>query len=469
MDPHLTPRTENQRHDWRKAACWAMYDFANTGYSMIVLALVFPRFYRPFFADGLAEADKTFWFGVTVAVASGLVFVLAPILGAIGDLVGNRKRLLLRFAVLSMVACASLALVEQGLWWLASLIHVFGMVCFYCSNLYFDSMLELVSTRRSRSLISGIGYASGYFAGFLLIALISLVTGNPEAFGFPDATTATRALFIVAAIWWAVFSLPIGLGIIEQPNPDRPPFLAMCRQSLVGVYRTAIEIIKIPPVRWFLLAYLFYIDGLNTITITAANLAEAMGFEFGQTVAAFAIVQVVAVPCSIIFGLLANRFGAKTLLLIAMVIYLGTTLYGAQIDPEPQAILGIKVPEMYVLAVLIGCVIGGVQSLSRAFFANLIPPEKSTAFFGFYSMIGKSAAIFGPALLALCALVFNDPADPVFSTRVGFGSIGILFVIGGVFLALVNPREAPGMQPDAEPGPLPGPDPDGSATPPAAG
>ncbi|MGF1452527.1 MAG: MFS transporter [Opitutales bacterium] len=444
-----------QRYDWRKAACWALYDFANTGYSMIVLALVFPRFYRPFFAAGLPESEKTFWFGVTISVASIIVAILAPFLGSIGEITGTRKRLLLRLAVISMIACASLALVEQGLWWLASLIHIVGLVCFYSANLFFDSMLELVSTRRSRNLVSGIGYASGYFAGFLLILFIAWFTADPPPLGIGDQTLATRLLFVVTAVWWGFFSLPLAIGIREKPKPERPALKAMLERAAVGVKHTFFEIIRIRPVRYFLLAYLFYIDGLNTITITASNLAEAMGFEFAQTIRAFLIVQIAAVPFSILFGFLANRFGAKTLLLIAMVIYLGTTLYGAFIDTEPAVVFGFAISEMYVLALLIGCVIGGVQSLSRSFFANLIPPDKNTAFFGFYSMIGKSAAILGPALLALCAWLFNDPDNPVFSTRVGFGAIGLLFIVGGFFLAKVDPREAPGMQPDAEPNPPP--------------
>lgn len=419
---------------WKRALFWAMYDFANTGYAMIVLALVFPRFYQSYFALGLSPAQQTFYYGLTVTLASLTVALLAPLLGSIGELAGNRKRLLLRFAVLGMGACVALIFVDAGWWWLASLIHILGMVCFYSGNLFFDSMLDIVSTRKSRNLISGMGYSFGYIAGFLLILIIYLVTNNPEALGLADGTQAVKALFGIAAVWWALFAIPLALGIREQPKPDRPPLRQMLASGLKSTWSTFQEVLRIKPVRYFLIAYLFYIDGLNTITTSAANLASTLGFPFEQIYLAFAIVQLAAVPCSILFGVAATRFGARTMLFIAMVIYLGVTLYGATIDPEPLVIGGLAISEMYVLAFLIGCVIGGVQALSRAFFANLIPEGRSVAFFGFYSMIGKSAAILGPAIMGVTALLLDTPNNPTLSTRFGFAAIGLLFILGSCFL-----------------------------------
>ncbi len=471
------PKPRETRSGWRQALCWASYDFANSGYSMIVLALVFPRFYRAYFADGLSEAEQTRWFGLTVAAAGLLVALTAPFLGTLGTLLGHRRQLLVRFAGVSMLACVSLSLLSRGDWWLASVIHVVGMACYYSSNLFYDALLDRVSHRANRNLVSALGSALGYVAGLLLIFVIIWFNTAPYPFGLPDADAANRWLFVIAAVWWGVFTIPLAVGLrdpaceVATPRPLTEPApaqrlsvaaLLSKGQHLIGAARSLLrrtwaevvstfrDIVAIPSVRYFLIAYLFYIDGVNTITISAANLAEAMQFPFSETVMAFLVVQVVAVPCSLLFGWLANRFGARNLLVVAMGIYLITTLYGANIGREPLVILGASFSPMLGLAVLIGAVIGGVQSLSRSFFANLIPPEKSTAFFGFYSMIGKSAAIFGPLIIAVCAGLFNDPADPVASTRLGFGAVGILFVLGAWFLLKVKPA-----RPSAEPPPAP--------------
>ena len=433
---------------------WVLYDWANTGYAIIGLAMILPHFYKAYFAADLEPAQQTFWWGATITTGSLLVFALAPLLGDIAERTGARKRLLLRFAVMGMLACASLALVDEGLWWLASLIHVVAMIGFYCGNLFFDSMLDAVATRKTRNLVSGLGYSAAYLSGFSLVILSAVVSMAPETFGLHDATEAVKVLFVLAAVWWGVFSIPLALCCPERPKTDRPTLRVIVNEALAGVKRTFLEILKIPRVRYFLLAYLFYIDGVGTIITSASNLAATMGFSIQEVTIAFGLVQLFGVPFAIGFCVLANRIGAKAVLFIALAVYVCVALYGSQLDPEPlfEIPLGTDANgqpvtfaflEMYVLACLIGMVQGGVGALSRSFFANIVPAEKSVAFFGFYSMIGKSAAVFGPILFGLSALIFNDPNDAVFSTRVGFGLIAVLFVIGGYFLAKVSPHDPP--------------------------
>lgn len=438
----------------KQVIAWAFYDWANTGYAMIGLALIFPRFYKNYWGNTLSDADQTFVFGLTLTVASLLVAVLSPLLGSIAELAGSRKRMLVRFAVVGIIAVASLSLVEEGYWWLASLIHIIGMVSFYSSNIFFDSMLDVVATRKSRNLISGIGFAFGYFAGLLLIVIVALVNANPSWIGADDTTMANRLLFVFAAGWWACFMLPLVIVNKERLSPERPPLKVMLVQGLIGVKTTFLEIVRLKPVLYFLLAYLFYIDGLNTIVTSASNFATTLGFDETSIIVAFALVQVAGVPCAILFGVLANRFGAKALLFTGMGIYLCVTLYGATLSPEPLIILGtdadgkggFAITQMYVLALLIGMVQGGVQALSRSYFANLIPEGKTVAYFGFYSMIGKSAAVLGPAIFAICAKVFDQADDPLLSTRIGFAMIGVLFVIGAGFLSRVH---EPASQPES--------------------
>jgi len=425
----------------RGSIAWALYDWANTGYAMIGLALIFPQLYKSFWAASLTPARQTFYFTLTVSVSSLVVAVLAPILGSIAEVGGLRKKLLLRCAALGVCACACMALVGKGMYPLASLVYMLGTISFYCGGIFYDSMLDSVSTAKNRHFISGLGFAFGYAAGFFILLISVLLMKNPSWLGMDNAVGVSRGLFVFAACWWALFTLPLAFRIKEKAHPVRPPLKAMALQGLRETWTTLKEILSQKHILWFLLAYLFYIDGVNTVITTASNYGTTIGFTQGQIILAFFIVQVFGVPFAIFFGLLGQRFGPRRLLFIAILIYLGVTSYGATIKVEPIGeIFGLKLYEMYVLAALIGMVQGGIQALSRSYYTSIIPPEKNVAYFGFYSMIGKSAAVLGPLLMGLVALAFNDPDRPDYSTRLGLGAVALLFVMGGIFLCKAKPE-----------------------------
>lgn len=429
---------DSARPTRRETLSWALYDWANTGYSMVVLALIFPRLYKSYFGAQLDDGAQTTWFTLTVAVSSLIVAVLAPILGSIGELGGIRKRLLLRFATVGIIATAGCYLIGEGQYGLASLVYVVGTIGFYSGNIFFDSMLARVATPGRRHFVSGLSFSFGYSAGFLLLLLTFLATSKHEWFGFESALAGSQAMFLVAAVWWAVFTIPLAITIREKPNPERPPIREMACRGLRDTWTTFREILRLKPVFWFLLAYLFYIDGVNTIIMTASNYGTTIGFSDSQIIQAFFIVQIFGIPCAILFGWIGGLIGPRRMILIAIGLYLGVTLYGAFLDTSPVSVFGIKISEMFVLAALIGTVQGGIQALSRSYFNSLIPPGREVSFFGFYSMIGKSAAIMGPALIGSIAFLFNDPANPTLSTRIGLGSIVLLFVAGGIFLVIAG-------------------------------
>ncbi len=425
----------------RGAIAWALYDWANTGYAMVGLALIFPQLYKGFWGANLPADRQTFFFNITVSVASLLVAVLAPILGSVAELGGLRKRLLLRFCVLGVCACACVAFIGKGYYPLASLVYIVGTVSFYCGNIFYDSMLEKVSEANNRHFISGLGFSFGYTAGFCILLVSALLLKNPGWLGMSKDIEVSRFLFVFAAAWWALFALPLALRIKEPPKPERPQFKTMAMQGLRETWATLKEIFGQKHILWFLLAYLFYIDGVNTIITTASNYGTTIGFTQAQIITAFFVVQVFGVPCAVVFGLLGQRFGPRRLIFCAIVIYLGVTAYGATISAQPIGkLFGMEIYEMYLLAALIGLVQGGVQALSRSYFTSIIPPGKNVAYFGFYSMIGKSAAVLGPLLMGLVALLFNDPARPDFSTRLGMGSVSLLFIIGALFLTKARPE-----------------------------
>ncbi|WP_269540213.1 MFS transporter [Cerasicoccus fimbriatus] len=416
----------------KQTISWALYDWANTGYAMVVLALIFPKMYKSFFSAQLSDGESTYWFGKTVAIASLLVAVAAPFLGSIGELGGLRKRLLLSFCSVGVLATAACFFLGEGQYMLASAVYIVGTVCFYCSNIFYDSMLATVSSPKKRHFVSGLGFSFGYAAGFILLVVTLLVT---------KSSLPANSMFMIAAVWWAVFTIPLALNIPGQPKPDRPPVFQMAKEGAADTWKTFKEILGIKPILLFLLAYLFYIDGVNTIIMMASFYGTTIGFSEAQIITAFFIVQVFGVPCAILFGWAGGKIGPRKMMFIAIVLYMGVTAYGAKISVEPIHVFGVEISEMFVLAALIGLVQGGIQALSRSYFTTLIPPGREVSFFGFYSMIGKSAAVIGPWLMGFVAATFNNPEDPTYSTRLGMGSVAILFVIGGFFLILAGRYE----------------------------
>ncbi len=422
----------------RGSIVWALYDFANTGYAMVALALIFPRLYKTFWGSGLTADKQTFFFNMTVAAASLLVAVLAPLLGNIAELGGIRKKLLLRFATLGIVACGSLHFVGEGDFLIASAIYILGTVSFYSANIFFDSMLADVSTPRNRHFISGLAFSFGYSAGFLILLTAAILLARSESLGFASPIDVSRFLFLFAAAWWALFTLPLVWKFKDERRTN--PY-GVWQTGLLGIratWATFKEILGQHQILWFLLAYLFYIDGVNTIITTASNYGSTLGFTEGEIITAFFCVQIAGVPCAVLIGLIAQKTGAKSMLLCAIATYLVVTFYGAFLSTTPRIIFGYAVPDIYILALMIGMVQGGVQALSRSFFTSLIPEGKTVAYFGFYSMIGKSAAILGPMIMGSAALLFYNPDNPTLSTRIGMGSVAILFVIGGLCLLKVK-------------------------------
>lgn len=412
---------------------------------MIVLALIFPRLYKTFWAEGLAVDRQTFYLNITVAIASITVAVLAPFLGSLAELGGIRKKLLLRFAVCGMLASIAIFFIGQGLYPVASLFFIIGTVSFYCANIFFDSMLSSVSKEDNRHFVSGLGFAFAYCSGLSLVLISNYVISNAEGLGFADTISASRWLFVLAGVWWAVFTIPLFFVIQETPKPVQESLRERVVMSFSKMKATFLEIIKIKHIFWFLLAYLFYIDGVNTVITTASFYGTTIGFSQEDIIRAFLCVQVAGIPCALLFGVFAEKWGARAMIFTAIIIYIGICIFGAFISREPVHLLGYNVPQMYILALLVGLVQGGVQALSRSYFTSIIPKEKSVAYFGFYSMIGKSAAILGPLLMAGVAIIFNDPDNPVFSTRLGFASLTLLFIAGGFCFLMSKPQTGEGQ------------------------
>lgn len=404
---------------------WALYDWANSAFATTVMAGFFPVFFSSI-SEGISAEDSQFWFNVTLAAASILVAISAPLLGAIADRGGNRKKFLAFFASLGVLMTAALAWVHAGQWWMGLLLYGLGTVGFSGANIFYDSMLVDVAEEDELDLVSALGYSAGYIGGGLLFAVNVLMVQQPEWFGLSGVGSAVKASFLSVALWWAIFTLPLLVSVPEMPTKDRAPRLQAIRAGLRQLLDTLKEIRSLRVVTLFLVAYWIYIDGVNTVIKTAVFFGDrVLGLEQSALITALLLTQFVAFPAAIGFGSLGARIGPKPAIMIGLGVYLGALVYAWRFLEDSG--------DFYVLAVAIGLVQGGVQSLSRSLYARLIPPSKTAEFFGFFNMVGKFASIFGPLLIAV-----TPKWIPGASERDGILSLTLLFVLGGFLLSRVR-------------------------------
>lgn len=408
-------------HSRLSVISWALYDWANSAFSLTVVTAFVPVLLSQYWNDGAASTVTTFRLGWANALASLVIALTAPVIGAIADRASRRKGLLLVFAGLGVVMTGALYFVAQGQWFIAVALYVFASVGFAGSNSLYDALLTTVSAEEDFDRISALGYAYGYLGGALLFTLNVLMVANPGWFGLASDVEALRLAFLLVAIWWAVFSIPLALFVQEDRTAAQSVALSVVdglrqlRQTLAKVRSHRNTVI-------FLLAYWLYIDGVYTIIKMAVDYGLSQGLNMDDLIQAVLITNYIGFPAALAFGAFGARFGAKRGIILALCVYLLATMAAPFINTEA---------EFYALAIAIGLVQGGVQSLSRSLFARLIPAGQTAEFFGFYNMLGKFAAILGPALAGVVALATG-------SQRIGILSIIVLFIAGLAVLTRVR-------------------------------
>jgi len=405
----------------RAAWSWAFYDFANSAFATTVMAGFFPLFFKQYWSTDVSATESTFRFGYASSLGSLAIMVLAPVLGAIADRCGMRKRFLLGFTFLGVLATAALAQIAEGQWLLALFVFFLGSVGFAGGTSFYDSLIVFVAPREKLDSVSALGYALGYLGGGLLFALNVWMTLKPATFGLTGAAEAVKLSFLMVAVWWALFTLPLVMWV-KEPGSNGESMTAAVRGGMRQLYQTFCEIRSEKAIFLFLLAYWCYIDGVDTIVRMAVDYGLSIGFQSSDLITALLITQFVGFPAAIMFGRIGEKHGAKRGIYIAIVVYSLVTL-GASMMTKPQ--------QFYILAVVIGLVQGGIQSLSRSYFATLIPADKSGEFFGFYNMWGKFAAVLGPVMVGYTARVTGSPGLSLLT-------LVILFAAGGLLLSRVR-------------------------------
>jgi len=405
----------------RPVLSWALYDWANSAFATTVMAGFFPVFFKQHWNAGVVATESTFRLGVTSGIASLIVALLAPVLGAIADRSSSRVRLLLMCTILGAAATAGLALVSQGHWLGAAALYIVASLGFWGGIVCNDSLLLHVAEPDEYDVVSGFGYALGYLGGGLLFAVNVLMTLQPALFGLADAGEAVRMSFVMTGIWWFVFALPCVFFVHERASERVAVGAREAVRLGFGELRTTLgEIRRYKPLMLFLVAYVLYIDGVNTIIKMAVDYGISLGLDQGGLIKALLLTQFVGFPAALAYGWLGRRIGALNGIFIAIAVYIAATCF---------AYFVADVRDFFLLAVVIGLVQGGIQSLSRSYYGRLVPEGKSSEFFGFYNMMGKASAIVGPILVGVTAAVTHDQ-------RLSILSILLLFISGGWVLTI---------------------------------
>ncbi len=397
---------------------WAMYDWANSAFYLVIVTAVFPIYYQQIAAKGLDADTATFRFSMATAAALGLVALSAPVLGAFADFKAWRKRMMALFVALGVVATAGMYFIRAGDWVLAALLFGVGNFAVATSFVFYDSLLPHIARGHEMDRVSTAGYALGYLGSGLL--LVVFLPGIQERFA-----DVSRLAFVGVAVWWAVFSLPLFLKVGEPPRQleaDERRAASAVRVAFRRLKETFREIKTYAQTFQMLLAMLIYNDGIGTIVRMAGIYAISRGVPQKDVVFAILLVQFVGIPCAFLFGSLAGRIGAKRSILLALIVFTVVCVVAYNLETTRQ---------FYVIALMVGAVQGGAQALSRSLFASMIPKHKASEFFGFFSVFEKFAGIFGPFVFGWMIVLTG-------STRGAILSVIAFFVVGGGLLAFVD-------------------------------
>lgn len=406
-----------------------MYDWANSAFATTVMAGFFPLFFKAYWANPDFPSESTFYLGMANSIASIIVAMLAPFLGAIADQGSAKKKFLFIFAFLGIVMTGGLWIVEQGYWQMAVFFYVLAALGFSGSNIFYDSLLPGLASEKKVDYVSSLGFAMGYFGGGILFLLNVLMYLKPELFGIPDGATAIRLSFVSVAVWWAVFSIPVAIWVKEPEIHESVGIVSAVGLGWKQLTNTLKEIRHLKVVGIFLLAYWFYIDGVDTIVRMAVDYGATLKFPDSALITALLMVQFICFPCALLFSLLAKKIGVKQSVMVGIIGYGIITFLAYFMSQEWH---------FYTLAALVGLFQGGIQALSRSLYTRIIPEEKAAEFFGFYNMLGKMAAVIGPAMMGTITLLTGN-------IRYGILSILALFILGGFFLLKVNIEEGSRM------------------------
>ena len=411
---------------------WILYDVANSAFVLIVITTVMPIFFKDVVSKGIANTVATANWGFANSLASLILAVLAPILGTIADYKLLKKKFFIVFLAIGISFTMLLTMVQEGQWLIALMIFVFARIGFAGANLFYDAFLVDVTGKKRMDWVSSCGYAWGYIGGAIpfVAVIVLIVFGKAPGSDAVISTISAKAGFFIVGLWWLVFSIPIIKNVQQTHYIETEAHIV--RASFRRLLKTFKAIRNYRNAFLFLIAYFFYIDGVGTIITMATSYGRDVGLGVSMLILSILMIQVVAFPFALLFGKLAGKFTTKNMLYAGIGVYLMITMISFFLPSIPS--LHMKSVIFWILAFLVATAMGGVQALSRSFFGQLIPAERSAEFFGFYNIFGKFAAISGPFLMGTIGRITGH-------TRYGILSILVLFIMGAIVLSRVEPNK----------------------------
>ena len=391
---------------------WILYDVANSAFIMTLTATI-PIYFRALATEAdISATHATSIWGTCTSIAILILALLSPILGALADYQNMKKRIFVIFLAIGIGGGIAFTIAPNWITFL--LFFIVSRIGYTACNVFYDAMLVDVTTDERMDQISSFGYAFGYIGSCIpFIAGIILILVKP--FGL-TTLLATQISFVITIVWWFLLAIPL-LKNVKQTHYLRPK-KNIDKHSFRRLYVTFMKLKKNKRLLYYILGYFFYIDGVYTIISMATSYGGEVGIDSTQMILALLLTQIVAFPCAIWSGKLAERFGSIRIIKIFILIYCGICFYGYLLD---------SALDFWILAVLVGMCQGGIQALSRSYFGKLIPKKESSEYFGFFDIFGKFADFFGPLIISLCALIFH-------SSSYGVLALIFLFLIGFILI-----------------------------------
>ena len=388
---------------------WILYDVGNSAFTLLVVTII--PIYFNFLAEqaGLSNVQYLAYWGYAASAATLLVAVLGPVFGALADTQGYKKPIFLLFLGVGLLGCVGLGFVRHWLWFLG--IFVIARVGYSGSLIFYDSMLSDITEADRMDHVSSQGYAWGYIGSCIPFAVCLLLVLGAEGLGL-SMVTAMALAFGITALWWLGFTLPLLRRYEQRHFVERRPHAI--RESFARLGRTLARARQEKKIFLFLLAFFFYIDGVYTIIDMATAYGEALGLDSAGLLLALLVTQIVAFPSAILFGRLARRISGEQLIPLCIAAYFGIAIYAMFLRTQGQ---------FWVLAVLVGLFQGGIQALSRSYFARIIPANQSGEYFGLLDICGKGASFMGTTVVSVVSQLTGN-------ISLGVGMIALLFLVG---------------------------------------
>lgn len=406
---------------------WCLYDWANSAFATVILAAVLPVYFVALVPDTGAVFTLGNWqhtisasslWGYAISASMLIVAIIAPWLGGLADRHGLRKQLLIAFCLCGSLATALLYLTTHGQYLAAAALFIIANIGFSGGNIFYNAYLTTLAKPGQTDRLSAQGFATGYIGGGITLLLVFLLIQFSEQIGFADKEAATRFGFLFTGLWWFIFALPT-FSLLPKVKASPQPKTSTLK-AYVNSFR---DLVRYRDLSLFLIAFLFYNDGIQTVIAVSAIFArEELGLSQGTILGCFLMIQFLAMPGALLFGRLAGRIGAKPAIMLSLFLF--TLVCGYAYIMQTSL-------EFWIIGAIIALILGGSQAISRSLFASMVPEKRSAEFFGFYSISARFASIFGPLTFALIT-------DLTGSSRGAILALAMFFIIGGGILTRVN-------------------------------